>query len=874
MNEIVPPTTTTAPKVAWYFNVSLVQVLLIFLFPIGFTLMWLGRVFSARTRWIVTGFLGLFIVSLMSSKAPQRGADLAVSPNVVTSVSPEPLRIIATVDQFKDAIPLLGRLPMDTVTRDGATEYVWRDVSTIGNPNAVRIYDLGGDGRLDWLLATVVIQNERKDSNMESFMLALRLISVAGGSTSEEAASVISAWIPKAVAKGGDTRRFGTVDVDASFIKASDGGILMIHIIGTEEGRAVVLGKPAVGSKVAPSADAARVITISALKVEQGIVSHDRLPDPRTLSAEAKAAEDARITAAIAAVRSKADAQERQATDRAAAAWAAFRAEVTPLTDRLRKQALSEPRPVDAHQAALRVQDFLLRNTELVLTGSDTISELLLVRDDSQATIAAINASIAKRSADYRAANTEAAAVVERSRSAIADLEVQRPAVRASKVEADALVRIAALNAVATEIQTQASSAGHDRTAVTTKVDLLKHLEDLGRICEEDRVIAGKMRAERVGPFLAQCKAETKASRGMPKAEEACQALVARVEALSTELRQREEQDVSSLIAHHRALVGGLPTNGTASGIAAVCAAVAADQRANPDRWSNPWMSAPWQEMLGAMVREVAQDPGIATMTVADVVENVMRPWQIDPAGAQQGRYAPLLAALIQAPSIKSASEGDGVTALEVLAKLPETQRQQLGKLRIALEDAIGDNQRATAGTGGLGTINAWTETRALSLPPDSRTHHIVLINRLNAGKTGDDVVKVASIIKQDIESNRIHWNYPGATPEMVNQIIDVYGKLQAAQYLGFKAKMVTPMAVMLEAAHHFDEGMKWGWGTYQEPVSGNGAKFTAAVRGIDKEEARVIDLLGSGAALIPEAGPPTPALWHRIAVELGVAKP
>ena len=96
MNDIAPPTTTsTASKVAWYFNTSLVQVLLILLFPIGFTLMWLGRVFSARTRWIVTGFLGLFIVSLMSTKAPQKGADLAVSPNVVSSPASPGVALVA-----------------------------------------------------------------------------------------------------------------------------------------------------------------------------------------------------------------------------------------------------------------------------------------------------------------------------------------------------------------------------------------------------------------------------------------------------------------------------------------------------------------------------------------------------------------------------------------------------------------------------------------------------------------------------------------------------------------------------------------------------------------------------------------------------------
>ena len=612
--------------------------------------------------------------------------------------------------------------------------------------------------------------------------------------------------------------------------------------------------------------------------VEPAPASQVPQPDPRTLSVEAKASEDARIDAAIRAVRATVDAETTPATTKADAVITAFRKEATILTDLLRRQSLSEPSSLEAHTAATRIQKLVLGNTEWVLVqGNRSGVEAApseFVRDDTRATVSALRALIERSSAAYQGVGKAQEQRTEDLRRVIADLEAQRPAMRLEKMEFANLTRIVKLNEEALALAQETTASTAQPPSIQNRAALVAWLGEKEKASAGDRQRSGKILAEKVLPLTARARMEAAAAVGLPKSEEATRIVISRLDELAQALRQQSEFDVKPVIAHHRALVAGLPPNGTASGIAAVSAAVAADQLINPDHWSNTWMSAPWQEMLGAMVREAAQDPSIATMPVRDVVENAMRPWQIDPAGAQQGRYAPLLTALVQAHSIKSASEGDLATALEVLAKLPETQRQQLGELRIALEDAIGENHRATAGTGGLGTINAWTETRALSLPPDSRTHHIVLINRLNAGKTGDDVVKVESIIRQDIESNRIHWNFPGATTEMVNRIIDVYGKLQAAQYLGFKAKMVTPMAVMLEAAHHFDEGTKWGWGTYQEPVSGNGAKFTAAVRGIDKEEARVINLLGSGAALIPEAGPPTPALWHRIAEELGVAKP
>jgi hypothetical protein len=248
MSDIAPaPAASTAPK-PWYFNTSLVQLLLVFVFPLGFVLMWTGGVFSARTRWIVTGVLGFLMVAAMSGKPPPKGAKPTTSP---TAASSEPVRIIATVDQFKDAIPLLRQLPMTSITRDGATEYGWSKVSSFGNPNTIRIYDLAGDGRLDWLMASVVIYDDRKDTNTESFMLAIRLIMVAGGINNEDATELISPWIPKA-AMGGDTRRFGSVDVNVSYLKASGGGLLLIHIIGTEEGRAAALGEsspaPAPGS--------------------------------------------------------------------------------------------------------------------------------------------------------------------------------------------------------------------------------------------------------------------------------------------------------------------------------------------------------------------------------------------------------------------------------------------------------------------------------------------------------------------------------------------------------------------------------------------------------------------------------------------------
>jgi hypothetical protein len=144
---------------------------------------------------------------------------------------------------------------MDTVTRDGAMEYGWSNVSSLGNPNGVRMYDRGSDGRPDWLYAFLVVKDVPKNSTTESLQLAVDLIKVAGGTT--EAAEVIRPWIAKAALNGGDTRHFGSVDVQVTFTKATDGGMLMLTIGGTEERRVPALGKPTIGSKVAPAPDPA-----------------------------------------------------------------------------------------------------------------------------------------------------------------------------------------------------------------------------------------------------------------------------------------------------------------------------------------------------------------------------------------------------------------------------------------------------------------------------------------------------------------------------------------------------------------------------------------------------------------------------------------
>ena len=90
----------------------------------------------SKARQVALGcgiiFIGMAVVLALLIKVfgKHRQSDDGTDQSAPAAAAAPALRIIATVDQFKETIPLLRRLPMDTVTRDGATEYGWRDVST------------------------------------------------------------------------------------------------------------------------------------------------------------------------------------------------------------------------------------------------------------------------------------------------------------------------------------------------------------------------------------------------------------------------------------------------------------------------------------------------------------------------------------------------------------------------------------------------------------------------------------------------------------------------------------------------------------------------------------------------------------------------
>ena len=210
------------------------------------------------------------------------------------------------------------------------------------------------------------------------------------------------------------------------------------------------------------------------------------LPDPRTLSAEARVTEDARITAAItaaiAAAKSAADAQEKPDVAKTEGVITAFRKDATALTDLLRKQALSEPSAIEAHTAATRIQKLVLGNTEWVLQqGNRSGVEAApseFVRDDTRATIGALRALIDRSSVAYRTVGKAQEQRSEDLRRVIADLEAQRPALRLEKMEAASLTRMVKLNEDALALAQELTASTAQPPSIQSRVALVAWLDE------------------------------------------------------------------------------------------------------------------------------------------------------------------------------------------------------------------------------------------------------------------------------------------------------------------------------------------------------------------------------------------------------------
>lgn len=83
-------------ELKWYQKPTGVIILLIFFFPVGLYLMWKNKLWTKRTRWIVTGVLALIIIA-NAGKSSQSACDCA---NLYDN---SPMRKEYTPQQLNDA---------------------------------------------------------------------------------------------------------------------------------------------------------------------------------------------------------------------------------------------------------------------------------------------------------------------------------------------------------------------------------------------------------------------------------------------------------------------------------------------------------------------------------------------------------------------------------------------------------------------------------------------------------------------------------------------------------------------------------------------------------------------------------------------------
>ena len=490
------------------------------------------------------------------------------------------------------------------------------------------------------------------------------------------------------------------------------------------------------------------------------------LPDPRTLSAEARVSEDARITAAItaaiAAAKSAADAQEKPDVAKTEGVITAFRKDATALTDLLRKQALSEPSALEAHAAATRIQKLVLGNTEWVLQqGNRSGVEAApseFVRDDTRATIGALRALIDRSSVAFLAGDRAQEQRAENLRRVIADLEAQRPALRLEKMEAASLTRMVKLNDETLALAQELTASTAQPPSIQSRAALVAWLDEKEKLSASDRQRSGKSLAEKVLPLTARVRAEATAAAGLPKSEEATRIVISRLDELAQTLRQQSEFDVKPVIDHHRALLASLPTSATPQSVATAAAAIKADRAAHQDHWTAPGFTEAWSGVVDASVRDAGSDAGLAALTLAGGIDATKDIWRIDPAGAQAGLYQPLLAALVAQKVVTNSSIADGLAALTALQAADQPRTNHFDLLTIAIEDAVGAAQMRTIGDGSLVLINPWIVTRPLGLAIETRSYHIALLNRLNGNATGSDVVAMARTVAQERQTNPASW--------------------------------------------------------------------------------------------------------------------
>ncbi len=257
-SDVVAGLKPGGPPPAAQRKVSMLLALGIIFLPWAFSWFTLRRGHTTRARVISLGWAAMTVMVVFNGGHEDRGrsrpasapreAPMAATPIPMTAPAPveapapqvvvarpaaatppaSDLRIAVNLEQFRAAMPLLTRLPMTTKPLDGGIDYGWSNVSLTGQPNGFHAYDDHAAGKLDWILAHAVL-DDNDAHNLEGLQLLTRLVEVAGAP--KESSDEIVRWLTANFTKD-SSRRFGSVMVSLTFLKAKGGGVLMATIDG------------------------------------------------------------------------------------------------------------------------------------------------------------------------------------------------------------------------------------------------------------------------------------------------------------------------------------------------------------------------------------------------------------------------------------------------------------------------------------------------------------------------------------------------------------------------------------------------------------------------------------------------------------------
>ncbi len=136
-------------------------------------------------------------------------------------------KIVATVEDFKK-VPMFSQSEMNIINRKGGTEYNWKNVSMLGNPNFVTLYDDNSDEKIDQILMVVMILFNDPRTTVEAIGILYKVTTLAAGT--DISIEKYTDLIEECIKKGEVQKRYGTIVEGLNYTPATGGGVILASI--------------------------------------------------------------------------------------------------------------------------------------------------------------------------------------------------------------------------------------------------------------------------------------------------------------------------------------------------------------------------------------------------------------------------------------------------------------------------------------------------------------------------------------------------------------------------------------------------------------------------------------------------------------------